>query len=187
MKRRLVVVLACALLLISTVGAFAFEQSSKTYPWMASFNKTGQLNLYAAVGLYAYGVDLTAGVEVILGNFDLAGIPLEWGIEARGLIGFAGFSGYGSWIDWGAAPMLTLHWGTDFGKGLKFEVYGGLGLGLYGTGGSYYSSFSGYGPFFGFAGGGGVAWHFSNNFSLILDSAYVGWTGVLGIGIKVDI
>ncbi len=186
MKRRLVVGLALALLLISAVGAFAFEQNSKTYPWMASFNKAGQLNLYAAVGLYALGIDVTGGVEIILGNFDISGIPLEWGLMGRGLVGFGSFAGFGSWIDWGAAPMVTLHWGTDFGKGLKFEWYGGVGLGLYGTGGTYYT-FNGYGPFFGFAGGGGIAWHFADNLSLMLDSVYVGWTGVYGIGIKFDL
>jgi hypothetical protein len=186
MKRKLVIGLALALLLVSAVGAFAFEQKSNTYPWMASFNKPGQLNVYAAVGLYPYGIDLTGGVEVIIGHFDISGVPLQWGLMGRGLIGFGSFSGFGSWIDWGAAPMVTLHWGIDLGSGAKFEWYGGVGLGLYGTSGTYYS-FTGYGPFFGFAAGGGIAWHFSNNFSLILDSAYVGWTGVYGIGVKVDL
>ena len=186
MKRRAVVGLALALLLISAVGAFAFEQKSRTYSWMASFNRTGQVNLYAAAGLYAYGFDLTGGAEITLGNFDISGVPLEWGFMGRGLIGFASASGYGSWLDWGAAPLVTLHWGTDFGKLLKFELYGAVGLGLYGTGGTRYS-FTGYGPFLGFAGAGGVAWHFADNLSLILDSAYVGWTGVFGIGLKVDL
>ena len=186
MKRRLVIGLAVSLLLISAVGGFAFEQKSNTYPWMASFNKAGQLNFYAAVGFYYVGYDLSAGAEIILGNFNLSGIPLEWGLEARGVLGFGSFSGYGSWIDWGAAPLVTLHWGTDFGKGLKFELYGGIGLGLYGTSGTYYS-FTGYGPFIGFAGAGGVAWHFADAFSLILDSSYVGWTGVYGIGVKIDL
>jgi hypothetical protein len=186
MRRRLVVGLALTLLLISAVGAFAYERGSRTYPWMASFNRTGQVNLYAAAGLYPYGFDVTGGLEIILGNFDISGVPLEWGLEGRGLLGFANVAGFGSWIDWGAAPMATLHWGFDLGKGAKFELYGALGLGLYGTGGSYYS-FTGYGPFLGFAGGGGVAWHFADNFSLILDSAYVGWTGAFGIGIKVDL
>jgi hypothetical protein len=186
MKRKLVLAFVAVLLVLSTASAFAFEQKSKTYPWMASFDKTGQLNLYAAVGFYYVGYDLTGGLEFILGNFDIAGIPFEWGIEARGVVGFASFSGFGSWIDWGAAPLITLHWSVDGGGLAKFEFYGGLGLGLYGTGGSYYA-FTGYGPFFGFAGAGGVAWHFANNFALILDSAYVGWTGTYGVGLKVSL
>lgn len=186
MKRRIVVIFAAVLLVCSAMGAFAFEQKSKTYPWMASFNRTGQLNLYAAVGFYYVGYDVTAGLEVILGNFNISGVPFEWGLEARGVLGFASFSGFGSWIDWGAAPMVTLHWGIDGGSGLKFDFYGGLGLGLYGTGGTYYA-FTGYGPFFGFAGAGGVAWHFADNFALILDSAYVGWTGTYGLGLEVSL
>jgi|GEM_PF-1674473 len=186
MKRRIVVILAAVLLVCSAMGAFAFEQKSKTYPWMASFNRTEQLNLYAAVGFYYVGYDVTAGLEVILGNFNISGVPFEWGLEARGVLGFASFSGFGSWIDWGAAPMVTLHWGIDGGSALKFDFYGGLGLGLYGTGGTYYA-FTGYGPFFGFAGAGGVAWHFADNFALILDSAYVGWTGTYGLGLEVSL
>jgi hypothetical protein len=186
MKRRLVLVFVAVLLAVSTASAFAFEQKSKTYPWMASFNGTGQLNIYAAVGFYYVGYDVTGGLEFILGNFNISGVPFEWGIEARGLVGFASFSGFGSWIDWGAAPLVTLHWGIDGGGLAKFDFYGGIGLGLYGTGGTYYT-FTGYGPFLGFAGAGGVAWHFANNFALILDSAYVGWTGTYGIGLKVSL
>ena len=182
MKRRIVVVLAVVLLLVSTVGAFAFEQKSKTYPWMASFDKTGQLNLYVAGGFYLYGFALGVGPEVILGNFDISGIPLEWGLTAQGVFGFGSFAGFGSWVDWGVAPMITLHWGIDLGGPLKFDWWGGVGLGLYGTTGTY--TFSSAGPFFGFAGTGGVSWQFSQNFALILDSEYVGWTGIYGVGIK---
>lgn len=185
MKRRIVVVLAIALLLCSAVGAFAFEEKSKTYPWMASFNRSGQFNLYAAIGYYYVGFDVAGGLEAILGNFNVAGIPLQWGIAARGLAGFGSSAGFGNWIDWGVAPMITLHWGVDFNGLLKFELYAGLGLGLYGTTGTYYS-FAG-GPFFGFASSDGVAWHFADNFSLILDYSYVGWTSVYGVGLKLNI
>ncbi len=186
MNRRIVVVLAVVLLVVSAVGAFAYEQKSRTYSWMASFNKTGQINLYASVGFYYVGYDINGGPEIILGNFDISGIPLQWGLMAQGLVGFGSFAGFGSWIDWGAAPMISLHWGTDFGQGLKFEWWGAVGLGLYGTTGTYYS-FVGAGPFFGFAGAGGVAWHFADHFALLLDSAYVGWTGVYGIGLKLNL
>lgn len=185
MKRKIVVVVALALLLCAATGAFAFEQKSKVYPWMASFNKTGQINLYAAIGYYYVGFDVAGGLEVILGNFDLSGIPLEWGLAARGLLGFGSFSG-ASWMDWGAAPMVTLHWGVDFGSPWRFDWYIGLGLGFYGTTGSYYS-FGGNGPFIGFASSDGLAWHFADNFSLILDYSYVGWTSVYGIGLRVDL
>ncbi|HVO38902.1 MAG TPA: hypothetical protein VMV03_07725 [Spirochaetia bacterium] len=186
MKRRVVVAVALVLLVMSAVGAFAYEQKSKTYPWMASFDRSGQLNLYVAAGWYYVGFVAGGGAELILGNFDISGVPFEWGLEARGVVGFANVSGYGSWVDWGAAPLVTLHWGMDFGGGAKFELYGGLGLGLYGTGGTYYA-FTGYGPFFGFAGAGGAAWHFSDNFALIIESSYIGWAGMVGAGLKISL
>ena len=185
MKRMIVVSVAVGLLLCAASGAFAFEQKSKVYPWMASFNQTGQINLYAAIGYYYVGFDIAGGAEAILGNFNVSGIPLEWGLEARGLLGFGSFSGYASWMDWGAAPMVTLHWGVDFGSLLKFEWYIGLGIGVFGTTGTYYS-FVGNGPFLGFASSDGLAWHFADNFSLIIDYSYVGWTSVYGIGLKVN-
>lgn len=184
MNRRMVVLLAVVLILASAASAFAFEQKSKTYPWMASYDQTGQLNIYADVGFYYVGYAIGGGPELILGNFGISGVPFEWGVMGRLLLGFASAAGQ-TWTDYGVAPMVTLHWGTDFGGGAKFELYGGLGLGIYGTSGTYYS-FTG-GPFFGFAGAGGIAWHFADHFALILDSAYVGWTGVYGIGVKINL
>ncbi len=186
MKRKVLVLVAVALLLVSSVGAFAFEQKSTVYPWMASFNKTGQLNLYGAIGFYYYGFDLDVGPEVILGNFNVSGIPLEWGVMARGLLGFASFAGF-TWMDYGVAPMVTLHWGTDFGSPWKFEWYLGLGLGIAGSTANYgyYSYGSGVG--FGFASADGVAWHFSENISLILDYAYSGYFSVYGVGVKLNL
>jgi len=185
MKRKIIGLVA-VLVVVASVGAFAFEQKSSTYSWMASYNKDGQLNVYVAGGLYYVGLGVAGGVEVALGNFSLAGIPLEWGIEGRGLVGFGSFAGV-SWLDWGASPQVTLHWGVDFGGPLKFEWYAGLGLGVYGTTGSYYSYLIGAGPFFGFASSDGVAWHFSENVSLILDYSYTGWTSIYGVGVKLNL
>ena len=63
MKRRLVGIIAIAVLLIAASNAFAFEQKSKAYPWMATFNKAGQVNIYAAVGFYYYGIDVGADLS----------------------------------------------------------------------------------------------------------------------------
>lgn len=186
MKRKIVPLIAIALLLGSAVGAFAYEQKSKVYSWMASFNRTGQLNLYAAVGFYYVGFDVDGGPEVILANFDVGGVPLQFGVMARGLIGFGSFAG-ASWTDWGVAPMATLHWGIDVGNPWKFEFYIGLGAGIWGTTGTYYTAFSGAGPFFGFASADGVAWHVSENISIIIDYAYTGWVSVYGVGVKLNI
>jgi len=184
MNRRLVVVLAVVMLLLGATGAFAFELKSTTYSWMASYDRAGQLNLYVSAGFYYVGYDISGGPE--LGSFSISGVPFEWGLMGRALIGFGSARGT-SWTDWGLAPMATLHWGTDFGSGLKFEVYGALGLGVFGTTGDYYSFLSGHGPFLGFAGAGGVAWHFADNFALILDYSYVGLTSTAGVGIKVSL
>jgi hypothetical protein len=186
MKRRVVVAVVLALLLCSAVGSFAFEQKSTAYPWMASFNKTGQLNLYAAIGLYYYGFDLDAGPEFILGNFNISGVPLEWGLMARGLLGFASFGGT-SWVDYGVAPMVTLHWGTDFGGPLKFDWYVGLGLGISGStvNYGYYSYGSGIG--LGFSSADGVAWQILENLSVILDYAYSGYFSVWGVGVRLNL
>ncbi len=191
MNRRVVVTLAAALLVLSAVGAFAYEQKSRTYSWMASYDRTGQLNIYASVGFYYVGYEIGGGPEFILGNFNISGVPFEWGLMARALLGFGSFAGYANWFDWGVAPMVTLHWGNDFGQGLRFEWYGGLGLGIFGTTGTYFTDHagfpSGYGPFLGFAGAGGFAWHFADNFALIADYSYVGLTSNFGIGLKISL
>jgi hypothetical protein len=176
MKRRIVVMLAAVLLVCSAVGAFAFEQKSKTYPWMASFDKTGQINIYAGVGFYYYGIDVGGG----------PGIPLAWGIAVKGLVGFANFGGF-TWIDWGLGPLVTLHWGVDGGGPLKFDFYGGLGLGISGSSANYGYFSYGSGIGFGFASDDGVAWHFSNNISAILDYAYFGYYSLGEIGLRFDL
>jgi hypothetical protein len=179
---------ALVILLAASVGAFAKEtKPSKTFPWMVSYNQPGQLNLYASVGWYGLGIDLSAGPEIILGAFDIAGIPLEWGVTVRGLVGFASFFGYASWVDWGVAPMASLHWGVDFGGPLKFDWWAGLGVGISGSTGTYYSYLSS-GPIgIGFASFNGGAWQFSDNFALIAEYAYTGYVSVAGVGIKMNL
>ncbi len=153
---------------------------------MASFDKTGQLNLYADVGFYTLGLGLTAGPEFILDDFDFSGVPIEMGFAVRGLLGFASYLGV-SGIDWGIAPMLTFHWGFDLGGPAKFDWYIGLGLGISSSTVNYGFYSYGTGIGFGFATFDGVAWHFSNNLALILDAGYTGYVGVYGIGLKLNI
>jgi hypothetical protein len=180
--KKMIVGLVLVFLVLGTFGAFAAgETKSKTYPWMASFDNPPQLNLYAAVGFYGFGVDINVGPEFVFAKFEPAGIPLELGATVRGLLGFSGFLGV-SWIDWAIAPMVTLHWGVDFGGPWKFDWYIGAGLGISGSTGTYYN-YTGVG--FGFASSDGVAWHFSNSFALIFDYAYTYYMSSAGIGIKV--
>jgi hypothetical protein len=185
MKRKIFVGLVVAMLLVGTVGAFAASETKSTvYPWMASYNQPGELNLYAAVGFYGFGLDLDVGPEIMITKFDLAGIPLELGATVRGLVGFGTFLGYASWIDWGVAPMVTLHWGVDFGAPWRFDWYVGAGLSISGTTSTYSSYYTGSGVQFGFASSDGVAWHFSKNLALIVDYTYTYYISTAGVGIK---
>ncbi len=181
MKRRVVIVLVVVLLLCSSAGVFA---AAKPASWMTSFNKDGQLNVYGSVGFYGFGIDINAGPEITIGHFDIAGIPFEWGAMVRGMVGFSSFLGYTSWIDWAVAPAVTLHFGADFGSPWRFDWYAGLGLGISGTTGTYYN-YTGVG--FGLASFDGVAWHFSNNLSLIVEYGYTYYLSTAGIGLKLNL
>ncbi len=178
MKRKILVATVLALLIGSAVGAFAATPAP--FPWLASYNKPGQLNLYASAGFYGYGVDVNAGPEIILGQFDIGGIPLEWGAMVRGLVGFSSLLGYANWIDWAVAPVATLHWGVNFGGPWKFDWYVGLGLGISGSTGTYYGSSIG----FGFATFDGGSWQFSKNIALIVEYGYTQYMSAGGIGVK---
>jgi hypothetical protein len=153
--------------------------------WMTSYNGKGQLNLYGSVGFYGLGVDVSVAPEYIINKFNLGVVPLEWGVTARGMVGFSSFLGY-SWIDWGVAPMATLHWGVDFGAPWKFDLYVGIGAGVYGSAGSAYSLYDNSGVHVGFASFDGVAWHFSKNISLISEGGYIGTTSTWGVGAEVQ-
>ena len=181
MKKKIVFGLVLALILVSTFGAFAAgETKSKVYPWMASFDKPGQLNLYASAGFYPFGIDINVGPEYVFAAIEPGGVPLEFGATVRGLVGFSNFAGYANWVDWAVAPMATLHWGVDFGSLWKFDWYIGLGVGLSGTTGSYWPG----GTAFGFASADGVAWHFSNNLALVIEYCYTAYMYAGGIGLK---
>jgi hypothetical protein len=180
MKKKIVVGLVLALMLASTFGAFAAETKSKQYPWMASYNTPGHVNVYGAIGYYFGGLPFTGGAEFIIGKFDLAGIPLEWGVMAQAILGFDSY--YSGGIDWGVAPLASLHWGVDLGKPWKFDWYIALGLGLFG--GSYQTFFFTNAPVgFGFASYDAVIWELSDNIGIMLEYGYIGWTSVYGVGV----
>ncbi len=176
--KKTVVALVLALLL---VGAMTASAESSVF---AAYNKPGQLNLYGSVGFYGiWGLEAAIGAEMIVGKFDLGPVPLEWGIMARGVVGVPFFLGSG-WIDWGAAPLASLHTGFNFGKSLEFDVYIALGLGLYGSTGTYW----GWNPVnFGFASFDGIAWKLSEKFFILGEYGYVGSTSIAGIGVKMNL
>ncbi len=186
MRRKIVVGLVVLLMLAVAAGAFAAgETKSKTYPWMASFDNPGQLNLYGSVGFYGLGISINAGPEFMVAKFEPGGIPLELGVMARGVVGFSSFLGL-SWIDWAVPVTATLHWSVDFGSPWKFDWYIGAGLSISGSTGSYWSTYGlGTGAIgFGFASADGVAWHFSNNLALVVEYAYTPYLYAAGIGLK---
>ncbi len=171
---RKITVIALILILCAAMGASAFEQKSKTFPWMASYNGNGQLNLYASIG-YLGWFNISAGPEIIIANFDLAGIPLEFGVMARANIGL----GLGD-VVWGVAGMASLHWGVDFGAPWKFDWYIAAGLGF----GTTWTLFNGFGVGLAFASFDGFVWQFSDKIGLLLDYGYIGYASSWGIGIK---
>jgi hypothetical protein len=177
--KKIVVGLVLALLL---VGAMTASAESSVF---AVYNKPGHLNAYGSVGFYGFwGLEATVGAEMIIGKFDLGPVPLQWGVMARGLLAFPFFLGSG-WLDWGAAPLVSLHTGFNFGKSLEFDVYIALGLGLYGTTGTYYSTWN---PInVGFASFDGVAWKLSDKWFLLGEYGYVGSTSVYGIGVEMKL
>ena len=177
--KKVLLVLAVALLAAGLASA-AGAKSSGDLSWMTSYNEPGQINVYASAALDPFGVDGSVAGEYIVGKFNIGEVPLEWGAEARANLAFDSFLGYANWMDWGVAPMATLHWGVDFGKPWKFDFYVGAGVGVYGTTGDYYDN----GIHVGFASYNGVSWQFSDKIALLSEGGYIGYSGVWGLGAK---
>jgi hypothetical protein len=180
MKKRIIVGVVLVLMVCAAFGAFAAD---KQFPWMASYNKPGQFNVYGSVGFYGLGIDLNAGPEIIIGQFEIGPVPLEWGVMVRGMLGFAGWLGY-TWIDWAVAPAVSLHWGLDFGSPWKFDIFVAAGAGINGSAGTYYAGYGSGAIGFTFATFNGVSWQFSKNFGLIVEYGYTYYLSTFGVGIK---
>jgi hypothetical protein len=161
MRKRILVFAVLVLLLCAGAGGFAAEKSV-----MTSFNKPGHLNVYAGAGLYPGGFNVTGGAEYIISDFQLGSAPFAWGLMAQAILGFANSSN----LDWGVAPLASLHLGTNFGGLAKFDFFISAGLGIYSGG-------------LGFASYDGVTWMFSSNVGLLLEYGFVGWTSTGAIGV----
>jgi hypothetical protein len=175
-----------ALVLAACNAGLAVAEAAPAIPWVASYNTPGQINLYGAAGLYGFsGLEASVGAEYIIGEFDIAGLLFDWGVAARAIAGINLFKGFG--LDYGAAPMATLHFGTNFGDIWKFEFYIGLGLGLYGTLISGFN-YTNHGTFnLGFGTVDGIAWKYNDNLSFIVDYALVGATMSYGVGVELKL
>jgi hypothetical protein len=187
MKKALLV---CALL-VCLVGT-AFAESAKSgkgsseseglNTWAKSYNHDGQLNIYGSAG-YWLGFDVSAGAEIIFGELNIVGFPIDYGFMARGI--FESYTSFGySTYWWGAAPMFSVHIGM---KDFPIEWYSAVGLGIYGYGGDYYSYYVNPGISFGFASFDGMMWHFSDAMALIVEYGYIGWASVWGIGVELKL
>ena len=173
MKKIIIVVLIAVL----AMSAFAADQN-----WAKSYNKDGQLNLFASVGYLGY-FDGSVGVEYTLGEFDFGGIPVDYGIMARGVVEAWGFGSY-SGIFWGVAPMFAMHLGLN---NLPFEFFLSAGIGFsgysYGSG-NLDPAYPGFG--IAFASFEGAMWHFADKFALLLEYGYIG-VSIWGVGIEMQL
>jgi len=148
------------------------------------YNEPGQINLTGVVGFNPFGLSVGAGAELIMGDLDfIPEFPMEWGLAARGIFSFYLFNSY-SGLEYGAAPLATLHKGIYLGDNLEFDLTIGLGLGLYG----YSYGYLGYDytePIkIGFASFDSISWKMSENMWLTLEYAYVGRGSVYGVGVR---
>jgi hypothetical protein len=173
------------ILLACSVAGFGAETKSEVIPWMASYNQSGQLNGYASAGYYGWGIAGSLGAELVVGEFDIAGVPFSWGVMARGVLGFPIFEGLPG-IDWAGSGLATLHWGLDFGPLARFELYFGLGAGVFGN---YWEPFN-----IGISECSGVNWFLTDNLTLVLEGNYLNgfasdnsWFSYLGAGVQIKL
>ncbi len=152
MKKILVV------LLVLGAAASAFAQENI----FASWNTPKHLNADVGVGLYYYEIGVTGGIEYVAGEFNLGPVPMDWGLMARGGVGFPG-------LGFGVGGLGTLHfglkWNLDFciGLGVAFHSPSAFPIGL-----AEYSS---------------VTYLFSKSVGVSLEYSYLG-NSIAGVGLQ---
>ncbi len=143
--------------------------------WAKSYNTDGQVNLNATVG-YNGGLCLNAGGEWVIGEFALDSIPIDFGVMARATFKVSSWNGYDG-FSWAAGPLVGFHMGL---ADLPLEWFIGAGLCLYGYGTSA-GMLPGYPDLgVGFAGVGGLLFHLSKEFRIIVEAGWMGswyWGG----------
>ena len=158
MKKLLVVLV----LVVVAAGAFADDI-------FGSYNKPGNMNIYAAVGWY-YFPEVTVAAEYMLGEFTLGTVPLDWGVAVRGGMDFDS-----SGFDFGVGALATLHLGLTV---IPVEFYASLGV-------CYHNYNAPVIPVT-VASFGGATWWFSKNIGLLVENGYLGWY-FWGVGVQVKI
>ncbi|RPJ08599.1 MAG: hypothetical protein EHM28_03855 [Spirochaetaceae bacterium] len=178
MKKRFLI--GIALMLLAAVGLFA---QTPVQSWAKSYNRDGQIDLYASVG-YWLGICVSATGEYVIGEWNIGGIPFDYGVQVMGI-----FENYSTDIltetfsvnYWGVAPMFAVHMGLS---NAPFEFIVAAGLGFYGYMTDEPSlDDQGFGGI-GFATSETAIWYFADNMGLLVQFAYVGATSIWGIGIR---
>jgi hypothetical protein len=154
MKKLLVVLVLIGV----TAGAFASDV-------FASYNKPGDINLYASVG-YVWYPEVSVAGEWIIGEFSLGILPFDWGVMVRG-----GFDFWSGWFEYSAAALASLHLGLGV---VPIEFYASIGAAFYGPTAGFPVSFASYE---------GATYWFSKNIGLVVESGYLGWY-FWGVGLE---
>ncbi len=158
MKKLFVVLVV--LLAVGT-GAFAADV-------FASYNKPGDLNVYASVGWYVFP-EVSVAAEYVIGEFALGPVPFDWGVAVRGGMDF-----WSGGIDYAIGALATLHTGL---VAFPLEFYASIGAAFHGPTAAFPVAFATYG---------GVTWWFSKNLGLVLENGYLGWY-FWGVGVELKI
>ncbi|MCX7030746.1 MAG: hypothetical protein NTU62_11600 [Spirochaetes bacterium] len=153
MKKLLVV------LVLIGVAAGAFAQD-----WAASYNKPGNINLYASGGWY-YWPEVSVAAEYMIGEFNIGPVPLDWGVAVRGGMDF-----WSGGIDYSVGALATLHLGLIW----NLEFYASLGACFYGPTAAFPVTVASYE---------GLTYWFSKSLGVVLESGYLGWY-FWGVGIE---
>jgi hypothetical protein len=146
MKKLLVVLVLIAV----TAGAFADDI-------FTSYNKPGNINVYASVGWY-FWPEVSVAAEYVAGEFKIGTVPLDWGVAVRGGMDF-----WSGGVDYAVGALATLHLGLAVAP---IEFYASLGACFYGPTSYFPVTVASYG---------GVTWWFSKKIGLVLENGYLGW------------
>lgn len=156
-------------LIFLLAGALSVSAEDQIF---ASWNQKGHTNVYASVGYNYWGLDLSAGIEPILGEFAIGPVPFDWGIMGRALIGYDFYWGD---LSWGAGVLASLHMGLVW----NLDFYAALGLGLAG--------YPGY-PFrLGISSFNGVSYKLNDKFFILVEGGYTVWTSIWGVGVVIKL
>lgn len=160
MKKRIIVGIVLALLLAGTVTVSAQQTI------FASYNKPGNVNVYVEAG-YGYLLGVGAGLEYVIGKFDIGPMPFQWGV--MGMAAADLLPGF----ELAAGGMATLHLGLIW----NIDLFVGLGIG--------FEFLAGYG--LGFAETSGLAYKLSDNFTVLLTDTWISSVSIYGVGIQLKL